>query len=134
MSRKKQGSAAAAQPQTEKAKQETSVESVPVKLKELSEEVTRLLDLKIILLKEEIREDIREFLRDSALVGAGGILATVGFTLLHVPQSRRIGAFYLLAGGATALVMGRRLAKLNPLPERSLEEIKRDAQWLKSEL
>jgi hypothetical protein len=134
MSTKKRGSTAAPQPQAEHREQETGIESLPEKVKELGEEVTRLLDLKIILLKEEIKDDIRAYLRDAALVGVGGVLATVGFTLLHVPQSRRIGAFYLLAGGATALIMGRQMAKLDPLPERTLAEIKRDAQWLKSEL
>jgi hypothetical protein len=133
MTRTDQGSKAT-QPQLKKTERETGIESLPEELRELSDEVKKFLDLKIVLLKEEIREEIREFLRDTALVGAGGVLATVGFTLLHVPQSRRIGAFYLLAGGATALMMGRRLAKLNPIPERTLEELQRDAQWVKSEL
>ena len=86
----------------------------------------------------------------------GGVVATIGFALLNVaiafavstlfasanfsqPASYALGfvvtgAFYVLVGGLVVLVMKNRLAKQQLVPPMTVQELRKDKQWLKSEL
>jgi hypothetical protein len=44
------------------------------------------------------------------------------------------GVLYLVIGGILVVVMKNRLAALNPAPPRTIEELRKDKQWLKKEL
>ena len=44
------------------------------------------------------------------------------------------GAVYLLVGGIMIQAMKGRLAKQDIVPNRSLDELRKDKQWLKNEL
>jgi hypothetical protein len=44
------------------------------------------------------------------------------------------GLLYLVVGGVIISVMKNRLAKQNLVPNRTVEELRKDKQWLKNEL
>jgi branched-subunit amino acid permease len=89
------------------------------------------------------------------MIAVGGVLAAIGFALLNVavaffmarlffysftpPISYALGfvvtgVLYLVIGGILVVMMKNRLAALNPAPERTIEEFRKDKQWLKKEL
>lgn len=120
----------------------------------LGEDVMTLVDTKISLLKIEVKEDVSAYARNGALTLAGALVALLGFLLLNVAVAFFVskiftfaderlnyacgflltGVFYLVVGGIIVLVMKNKLAAQNPMPEQSIEEIKRDKQWLKKEI
>ena len=113
-------------------------------------------DLKLTLLKVEIREDVEAYLRGGIMVGAGGIVAAVGFVLLNIAIACFVsmlfdgtqlsqqakyglgfvitGVVYLVAGAIMVVVMKNRLAKQDLVPHRSMAELERDQQWLKKKI
>jgi hypothetical protein len=44
------------------------------------------------------------------------------------------GAFYLVVGAIVVLAIKSRLAKQALVPERTVEELRKDKEWLKNEL
>jgi hypothetical protein len=90
------------------------------------------------------------------LIATGAVIATVGFALLNVaiafavstlfaqanftqPASYALGfvvtgAFYVLVGGIIVLLMKNRLAKQDLVPQRTVQELRKDKEWLKNEL
>ncbi len=138
------------------------VEGLPALVGRLGDDVMRLVDTKLSLIKVELKEDAAFYGRHSALIAVGGVVATVGFVLVNValaffiasffgsdvagtvaerytPTSYGLGflitgAVYLVIGGAIILVMKNRLASYNPVPTHSVEEIRKDKQWLKNEI
>ena len=44
------------------------------------------------------------------------------------------GILYVVIGGVIVLVMKNKLAAYNPVPTTTLEEIRKDKQWLKNEI
>jgi uncharacterized membrane protein YqjE len=138
------------------------VDSLPSLFGRLGDDVMRLVDTKLSLIKVELKEDAAFYARGTALMAVGGVIATVGFALLNVavaffiaslfgtdsanavterftPTSYGIGflitgAIYLVVGGAIVLAMKSRLASHNPVPTTSVEEIRKDKQWLKNEI
>ena len=134
---------------------QTDIETLPGLFGRLGDDVMRLLDAKLGLLKVELKEEAASYGRATALLAVGGMIAAVGFALLNVaiaffaarlffesftpPVSYALGflvtgALYLLVGGAVALAMKGRLASHSAAPERSLEELRKDKQWLKNEI
>jgi hypothetical protein len=131
-------------------------ESLPGLLGRVGEDLAALLDAKLGLLKIEIEEDIRACVRGGVAIGVGSMVAAVGFALLNVgigfvisalfeqtqlspPMKYALGflitgAIYLLLGGGIILVNKKRLARRRIMPERSIAELQRDKQWLKTEL
>jgi uncharacterized membrane protein YqjE len=134
----------------------TENESLPTLVSRLGDDVVQLFDTKLSLLKVEIKEEANAYARRGALIGVGGIIATVGFALLNVALALGIstlfadtnlsqpakyavgfvitGLLYLVVGGVIISVMKNRLAKQNLVPNRTVEELRKDKQWLKNEL
>jgi uncharacterized membrane protein YqjE len=116
----------------------------------------QLFDTKVSLLKVELREEANAYARGAVAMALGGIVAAVGFALLNVAiafgvstlfattslsQPARYalgfvftGLFYLVIGGIVVLATKSRLAKQGLLPNRTVEELRKDKQWLKNEL
>ena len=134
---------------------QADIETLPGLFGRLGDDVMRLLDAKLGLLKVELKEEAASYGRATALLAVGGVIAAIGFALLNVaiaffvtrlffesftpPISYALGflvtgALYLVIGGAVALVMKNRLSSLSAAPERSLEELRKDKQWLKNEI
>ena len=133
-----------------------SDESLPSLVSRLGDDVMQLFDTKLSLLKVELKEEANEYARDGIMIAAGGILATIGFALLNVALAFGIstlfatadlsqpakyaigfvaaGLLYLIVGGVIILAMKKRLAKQSLVPDRTVEELRKDKQWLKNEL
>ena len=138
------------------ASRESGGDSLPGLLGRVGEDLATLLDAKLGLLKIEIEEDMRAYARSGAAIGVGSVIAAVGFALLNVgiafivsalfadtqlSQAMKYslgflitGASYLILGGAVMIVNKNRLAGRGIVPEKSIEELQKDKEWLKKEL
>ncbi len=61
-----------------------SDDTLPSLFSRLGDDVMQLFDTKLSLLKVEIKEEANEYARDGIMIGAGGIIAAIGFALLNV--------------------------------------------------
>src|SRR6185369_15041358 len=122
----------------------------------LADDVMELVNSQLALFKVEIKEEANAYARGAAMIAFGAAIATVGFALLNVaiafavstlfsqanfsqPASYALGflvtgGFYVLVGGIVVLIMKNRLARRSPMPERTVQELRKDKQWLKNEL
>ncbi|HEX8746527.1 MAG TPA: phage holin family protein [Pyrinomonadaceae bacterium] len=133
----------------------TELEQLPSLFGRLGDDVMKLLDTKISLLKVELSEDISVYARGAAFIAVGGLVAAIGFALLNIALALGISAFmptdwqqasryavgfvvtgilYLIVGGITIMVMKNRLARRDLVPGRSVEELRKDKEWLKKEM
>ncbi|HEV7857743.1 MAG TPA: phage holin family protein [Pyrinomonadaceae bacterium] len=131
---------------------QADIESLPALFGRLGDDVIQLLDTKISLLKVEVKEDADAYIRGGVMIGIGGVIAAVGFALLNVAIAFGVstlfantnlsqpakyalgfvitGVVYLVIGAIIVVVMKNRLAKHNPVPNRSVDELRKDKQWL----
>ena len=131
-------------------------DSLPALVGRLGDHILTLLDTKFTLLKIELQEDVNAYLRGSLSIGIGGVLVIVGFALLNIALAFFVaslfastdlsqpvkyalgfiltGALYLAIGAVVIIRAKNRLAKQPLGPEKSMEEIDKDRQWLKREL
>jgi uncharacterized membrane protein YqjE len=137
------------------AEMQTDIEGLPALFGRLSDGVMTLLDTKLSLLKVEIKEDVNGYIRGAVTILTGGIIAAVGFAILNVAVALFVGwllpntlsefvrlalgfaitgVVYLLIGGIFIITAKNRLAKQDIVPNRSVDEIRKDKQWLKKEL
>jgi uncharacterized membrane protein YqjE len=137
------------------APQATELEQLPSLFGRLGDDVMKLLDTKLSLLKVEVTEDINAYVRAAVLIGVGGFIAAVGFALLNIALALGISAFmpadwqqasryalgfvltgvlYLIIGGIIVMAMKSRLARQEIMPNRSVEELRKDKEWLKKEI
>jgi uncharacterized membrane protein YqjE len=136
--------------------QNNGAESLPNLLSRLGDDVMQLINSQLALFKVEIKEEASAYARNAAIIAVGGVVATIGFALLNVaiafavstlfaranfsqPASYALGfvatgIFYLLVGGIMVLAMKNRLAKQQLVPPMTVQELRKDKQWLKSEL
>jgi len=134
----------------------TDNENLPTLFSRLGDDVMQLFDTKMSLLKVEIKEEANAYARSGVMIGVGGIISAIGFALLNVALAFGIstlfadtalsqpakyaigfvtaGVLYLIVGAIIISAMKRRLAKQNLVPDRTLEELRKDKQWLKNEL
>lgn len=131
-------------------------ESLPSLVGRLGDDVMQLFDTKLSLLKVELKEEANVYAKGAVTVAMGGIVAAVGFALLNVAVAFGVstffaqtslsqparyalgfvitGLFYLVIGGIVVLATKSRLAKQGLVPNRTVEELRKDKQWLKNEL
>jgi uncharacterized membrane protein YqjE len=131
-------------------------ESLPNLVSRLGDDVMELFKSQLELFKVEVKEEVNAYTRGIAMIAVGAVIATVGFALLNVaiafavstlfaqaafsqPASYALGfvvtgAFYVLVGGIIVLLMKNRLARQNLVPERTVQELRKDKEWLKNEL
>ena len=131
-------------------------EPLPNLLSRLGDDVMQLINSQLALFKVEMKEEANIFARNAGMIAFGAGVAAIGFALLNVaiafgvstlfaragfsqPASYALGfivtgAFYLIVGGVLILVMKNRLAKQQLVPPRTVQELRKDKQWLKSEL
>ena len=130
------------------------IESLPALFGRLGDDVMKLLDTKLSLVKVELKEDAAVYTRGAAMIAVGAVIAAIGFALLNVAIAFLVstlftfdrpavnyslgfgitGAVYLIIGGILIVVMKNRLAARTAVPHRSLEELRKDKQWLKNEM
>jgi uncharacterized membrane protein YqjE len=131
-------------------------ESLPNLISRLGDDVMQLVNSQLALLKVEIREEANAYARGAAMIAFGAAVAVVGFALLNVaiafavstlfaqanfsqPASYALGflatgGFYLIVGAIVMLVVKNRLASQNLVPKRTVQELRKDKEWLKNEL
>lgn len=131
-------------------------DSLPNLFSRLGDDVMQLFNSQLALFKVEIKEEASAYARGAAMIAFGAAVAVVGFALLNVaiafavstlfaqanfsqPASYALGfvvtgGFYLLVGAIVILVMKSRLARHDLVPQRSIQELRKDKQWLKNEL
>jgi len=139
-----------------RAEQRTEIENLPVLITRLGDDVSQLFDTKMSLLKVEVKEDVDAFLCASVGIAVAAMVALLGFALASIAgalgisillantnlsQAGRyglgfviVGAVYLLVGTIVALIMKGRLAKQSLVPNRTVDEFRKDKEWLKKEL
>jgi hypothetical protein len=117
---------------------------------ELARETSTLIRQEIELAKTEIKRDARDIGQRAGLVAAGGAVAYAGLIALLVGLGLLLGELLgegwvvwlgvFLVGLATALVgyslLQKHLAALkrvDPTPERTIQTLKEDKEWLKNE-
>ncbi|HYE64128.1 MAG TPA: phage holin family protein [Pyrinomonadaceae bacterium] len=134
---------------------QADLESLPTLFGRLGDDVMTLLDTKLNLLKVEVKEDANAYIRAGVMIGIGATIAGIGFLLANVaiacfiaslfipsfslPVSYGLGfvitgVAYLIIGGIIVMVMKNRLAERDLVPDRSVEELRKDKQWLKKEI
>ncbi len=134
------------------AEVQTDIEGLPALFGRLSDGVTTLMDTKLSLLKVEIREDVSGYVSGAVKILIGGIIAAVGFAILNVAVALFVGSLmpetmdpfikvalgfvitgvvYLIIGGIFIITAKNRLAKQDMVPNRSVDELRKDKEWLK---
>lgn len=135
---------------------QTETESLPGLVGRLGDDVMQLFDTKLSLLKVEIKEEANAYARGGIAISLGGIVAAVGFALVNVAVAFAVstlfantdlsqaakyaigfvvtGLFYVIVGGVVILSVKNRLAKHELVPSRTVEELRKDKQWVKNEL
>ncbi len=131
-------------------------ENLPDLLVKMADGLAELFDLKLTLLRVELKEEVVAYLRGSVMILIGGILAAVGFALLNIaiaflvsalfnstslsqPVRYAIGflitaAAYLVGGVVLIIVNKNKLAEQNIIPKRSVAELKKDKEMLEDKL
>ena len=131
-------------------------ESLPTLFGRLGDDVMELFNSQLALFKVEIKEEANAYARGVTMIAVGAVIAVVGFALLNVaiafavstlfaqanfsqPASYALGfvvtgAFYLIVGAILVMLMKNRLAKQELVPQRTVQELRKDKQWLKNEL
>lgn len=131
-------------------------ESLPNLFSRLGDDVMQLFNSQLALFKVEIKEEANAYARGVTMIAIGAVIATVGFVLLNVaiafavstlfaqanfsqPASYALGfvvtgGFYLLVGAIVVMLMKSRLARQDLVPQRTVEELRKDKQWLKNEI
>ncbi len=131
-------------------------DGLPALVGRLGDDVMQLVDSKISLLKVEIKEEVNQFVRAGIMGAMAGAIAVIGFAILNVAVALGVstlfanvdisqparyalgfaitGVFYLIVGAIVISIVKNRLAKVDVVPNRTVEEFRKDKQWLKNEL
>ena len=139
-----------------RSEQRTEMENLPRLFTRLGDDVTRLFDTKMTLLRVEVKEDVTALLRAGIGIAVASMVALIGFALASAAAAVGIaiqltktgfsqpaayglgllivGVVYLILGTAVTLVMKGRLSKQSLVPNRTIDEIRKDKEWLKKEL
>lgn len=129
---------------------------LPSLVERLAQDVVTLLDQKLTLLKIEVKEDVDAYVRGSIAIVAGAVVAAVGFALINVALAFGIstlfasldlsqpakyalglaiaGGLYLAIGTVVILFTKNRLARVGIVPQRTINELERDKEWIQNEL
>jgi uncharacterized membrane protein YqjE len=106
-----------------------------------------LLDQKLTLLQIELKNEGAVVVRNLLVALVGAVFATLGLLQLSIAAALWIGAaigsvpggygiiglVFVLGGGSLLAAMRGRLEKQHLLPRKTLQEFRRDAQWIKDE-
>jgi uncharacterized membrane protein YqjE len=141
---------------TNRDARENGGENLPDLFSRLGDDAIQLLNQQLALFKVEIKEEALIYGRGATMIAFGAIIAAVGFALLNVAVAFGVsmlfagtnlsqpaayalgfvitGSFYLLVGSILLMTIKNRLAKQRLVPRRTVEELRKDKEWLKKEL
>jgi uncharacterized membrane protein YqjE len=131
-------------------------EGLPALFGKMAEDLTELFDAKLALLKIEVREDVEAYVRGTAMIAVGAVVALVGFALLNVAVAFLVSTLfqntglsqpvryafgfaitavvYLIGGGILIMINKNRMAAQKFGPERTITELKRDKEAIEEEI
>jgi len=131
-------------------------ESLPDLFSRLGEDAMRLLSSQLALFKVEIKEEADVYARGASMMAVGAAIGAVGFALANVAVAFGVstlfanadlsqpakyalgflitGIFYVVIGAIVLITMKNRMAKRSLVPARTVEELRKDKEWLKKEL
>ena len=133
--------------QGERTQEDLRERSVGELLKELSDDLTKLVRQEMQLAKAEITEKVRSAGAGAGMFGGAGVVAVgafgafTAFAILGLSEflwpwlsALIVTAFYGLVAGVLAL-SGRSKIKdaTPPVPEQTVETVKEDIQWAKTQ-
>jgi uncharacterized membrane protein YqjE len=136
--------------------QRNEIEQLPTLFSRLGDDVVQLFNSQLALFKVEIKEEANAYLSGAIMIAIGAGVAAIGFALLNVAVAFGVsllfaqlnlsqpatyalgfvvtGIFYLAVGAIVITAMKSRLAKQQLVPERTVNELRKDKEWLKKEL
>lgn len=119
----------------------------------LTADLGTMISLKIDLLKAELGASIKGYAKDGVMIGAAAVMAVFAVVFLNItlmyliawalPFSTEVnfmlGALavtllHAIGAGIILMLVRKHLAQRTIVPERSVEEMKRDKQWLSETL
>jgi uncharacterized membrane protein YqjE len=117
-------------------------------LKQLAQDSATLVRQEMALAKAEMKENLRATVRQAAMVAVGGLVALVGVLVLIAFLVTAIsdaldepwagplivGGIFLLVGALLAMRAMKALKRESLAPDRTIETLKEDKQWLQSEI
>jgi len=124
---------------------DTAGKSIGELIGEVSDDLTRLFRQEIELAKSEMRTEAGKAGKAAGMLGAAGIGALMTVILLSFALVFALGAVMPL--GWASLIVGivwavvaailyaggrQRLRQVDPMPRRTVETLREDAQWLKN--
>jgi len=128
-------------------------EVLPEMFRRLAAEVTSMISLQIALLKAEVTDGVKGYAKGSAFLVAAAVPAVLTFLFLEIALGFLLSALfpfsmpvnYALGFGIVMLLNGivagllawmgiKAFKKHSLVPERSIQEMERDQQWLKTEI
>jgi uncharacterized membrane protein YqjE len=134
----------------------TENESLPELFGRLGEDAMRLVSSQLALFKVEIKEEADVYARGASMMAVGAAIGAIGFALANVAVAFGVstlfanadisqpakyalgflitGIFYIVIGAIVLVAMKNRLAKQRLMPARTVEELRKDKEWLKKEL
>ena len=122
-------------------------QSIGELLGRLSEQMSALVRQEVELAKVELREKGRRAGAGAGLIGAGGLLGLGAFAALTTTLILVLATFLdawlaalivtvAYAAGAAALAVSgkQKVQAISPVPEQTIETLKEDARWAKTQL
>jgi uncharacterized membrane protein YqjE len=126
---------------------------IPVMIRRLGSDLSTYADQKMALFKAEMREEVRGLLRGTGMMVAGGVLAVLGLSLINIalgfflarifPFSQTVNfglgflslsLIYVVAGIVVLMIGKKRFNETPKVPEKTIEDFKRDKEWLQNEV
>ena len=114
---------------------------------ELSQEASTLIRQEVQLAKAEVTQKATQAGREAAFVAAGGLVAYAGFLALIAAAILGVAEFLplwlsalligVIVAGVGYLVLQKGmngLKEINPRPERTIETLREDKEWLKQQV
>ena len=134
----------------------SEIEQLPTLFSKLGDDVMQLFNSQLALFKVEVKEEANAVVRHAVVIAVGAIIGAIGFALLNVAAAFAVstlfaqanlsqaasyalgfvvtGVFYLIVGGIILAVIKSRMAKQQLVPRRTVDELRKDKEWLKNEL
>ena len=134
----------------------SEIEQLPTLFSKLGDDVMQLFNSQLALFKVEVKEEANAVVRHAVVIAVGAIIGAIGFALLNVAAAFAVstlfaqanlsqaasyalgfvvtGVFYLIVGGIILAVIKSRMAKQQLVPQRTVDELRKDKEWLKNEL
>lgn len=129
---------------------------LPSLFERLAEDLAKLFDQKVRLLKIELKEEVDAYVRGSIAILAGAVIVTVGFALLNVAFAFGIttlltslevtqpakyalgfvitGVIYLVLGTIAVVIAKNRLKRQGLVPKQTIRELEKDKEWIQKEI